>query len=139
MPDALDARVAVGTIVRVPLHGRRVRGWVVADGVAPETEPERLRPIAAAVSAGPSRELVDLCGWIAWRWCGPVVSLLRSASPPNVVAPEAAPVPDVGVHPVVDVPAGLDGIADAPVGLVAWPPASDRRALVRSLLAPSGS
>ncbi len=53
MPDALDARVAVGTIVRVPLHGRRVRGWVVADDVAPETEPERLRPIAAAVSAGP--------------------------------------------------------------------------------------
>ena len=139
MPDALDARVAVGTIVRVPLHGRRVRGWVVADGVAPETEPERLRPIAAAVSAGPSRELVDLCRWIAWRWCGPVVSLLRSASPSNIVPPEAVPISEVGVHPVVDAPAGLDGIADAPVGLVAWPPASDRRALVRSLLAPSGS
>ena len=31
VPDALAPLVRVGAIVRVPLHGRRVRGWVVAD------------------------------------------------------------------------------------------------------------
>jgi primosomal protein N' (replication factor Y) len=112
---------------------------VVADDVTPETERERLRPLAAAVSAGPPSEMVDLCRWIAWRWCGPVVATLRSASPPNVVEPGPSPVPDVAVHPVAPPPSGLDAVVDAAVGLVAWPPAADRRDLVRSLLAPAGS
>ena len=30
VPEKLRASVRVGTIVRVPLHGRRVRGWVTA-------------------------------------------------------------------------------------------------------------
>ena len=42
VPDGMADAVRVGTIVRVPLHGRRVRGWVVADDVLPETAPERL-------------------------------------------------------------------------------------------------
>jgi primosomal protein N' (replication factor Y) len=33
VPDKLAAAMRVGTIVRVPLHGRRVRGWVTAVGV----------------------------------------------------------------------------------------------------------
>jgi primosomal protein N' len=37
VPDPLAALVRVGAIVRVPLHGRRVRGWVVADDVASES------------------------------------------------------------------------------------------------------
>ena len=37
VPDALAPLVRVGAIVRVPLHGRRVRGWVVADDVSAET------------------------------------------------------------------------------------------------------
>jgi len=28
IPDALDERVRVGTIVRVELHGRRIGGWI---------------------------------------------------------------------------------------------------------------
>ena len=28
VPAELAARVRIGTIVRAPLHGRRVRGWV---------------------------------------------------------------------------------------------------------------
>ena len=43
VPDALSARVRVGTIVRVPLQGRRVRGWVVAVDVQPEVD-ARLLP-----------------------------------------------------------------------------------------------
>ena len=34
LPDALARDVRIGTIVRVPLHGRRVRGWVLDADVA---------------------------------------------------------------------------------------------------------
>ncbi|MGH8977518.1 MAG: hypothetical protein ACRDV7_05540, partial [Acidimicrobiia bacterium] len=86
VPDALGARVRVGTIVRVPLHGRRVRGWVVADGVEPESG-ARLLPIAAVVSEGPPPDVVALTKWVAWRWSGPRVAVLRTTSPPNIVPP----------------------------------------------------
>lgn len=76
--------VGVGTVVRVPLHGRRVRGWVLdADVAQPEaTEP---RDVLAVSSAGPPADVVDLCRWAAWRWAGPLTTFLRAASPPNVV------------------------------------------------------
>ncbi|MDQ1479784.1 MAG: hypothetical protein QOI44_645, partial [Actinomycetota bacterium] len=87
VPDALAPLVRVGAIVRVPLHGRRVRGWVVADSVTPDTE-ERLLELLAVASQGPPAAVVDLADWIAWRWRGPRIAVLRSASPPNRVAPE---------------------------------------------------
>jgi len=78
--------------VRVPLHGRRVRGWVVADSVTPETE-ERLLELLAVASQGPPAEVVALADWIAWRWRGPKIAVLRSASPPNRVPPDTKPEP----------------------------------------------
>ncbi|MCZ7536340.1 MAG: hypothetical protein M5T61_10735 [Acidimicrobiia bacterium] len=53
VPDDLAQLVRVGTIVRVSLHGRRVRGWVVAEGVESFAPPETLLPVIAAVSEGP--------------------------------------------------------------------------------------
>ncbi|MBA2327124.1 MAG: hypothetical protein H0V95_10845 [Actinobacteria bacterium] len=130
----------VGTIVRVPLHGRRVRGWVVADGVVPEAELDRLLPLAKVASAGPPADVVDLCAWAAWRYAGPVSALLGAASPPNVVPPGPAPEPGAAVFP----PAAAlrDVVADArakPCSVIAWPPAVDRRELVLGLLASEGS
>ena len=87
VPDALAPLLRVGAIVRVPLHGRRVRGWVVADRVTPDTE-ERLLEVLAVASQGPPAGVVALAGWIAWRWSGPRVAVLRSASAPNRVPPE---------------------------------------------------
>ena len=87
VPDALASLVRVGSIVRVPLHGRRVRGWVVADAVTPGTE-ERLLELLAVSSQGPPADVVALADWIAWRWRGPRIAVLRSASPPNRVPPE---------------------------------------------------
>ncbi|MGH9039131.1 MAG: hypothetical protein ACRDZ3_02765, partial [Acidimicrobiia bacterium] len=81
VPEGLAGVVSVGTIVRVGLSGRRVRGWVVADRVQPETAPDRLRPLVAAISAGPPPDVVELTGWAAWRFAGPRLPLLRSASP----------------------------------------------------------
>ncbi len=137
VPDAMAAAVTLGTIVRVPLAGRRVRGWVVADGVAPGTEVERLLPIAKVVGAGPPPDVLELCTWAAWRWAGPTAALLRAASAPNAVRSGPSPVRV----------AATDGPADAGTApadpwvreLLAWPPAADRRDLVADRIAASGS
>src|SRR5262249_23966340 len=89
VPEELAGLVSVGTIVRVPLHGRRVRGWVVETDVEPPLDPDRVLPLHAVVSAGPPPDVVALCEWAAWRWAGPSAALLRVASPPNVVAPDS--------------------------------------------------
>ncbi len=139
MPDHLAAAVEVGTIVRVLLHGRRVRGWVVADHVEPAAGPDQLRPLLTVVSAGPPAELVELCHWAAWRWAGPLPTMLRAASPPNVV--HAGPLPRGGtaVYPTGALPPLSRDVLGSDAGLVVWPPAADRRELVSALLAPAGS
>ena len=129
----------VGTIVRVPLHGRRVRGWVVDDGVEPEVDRAGLRPVAKVVSAGPPPDVVELCRWAAWRYAGPLALLLRSASPPNVVPASGDVERHAAVYPPHSPPAGLDTLVSQQRGLLAWPPATDRLEVVEALLAEEGS
>jgi len=132
VPDALSSLIRVGTIVRVPLHGRRVRGWVVADDVTADTH-ERLLEVLAVASDGPPAAVVDLAGWVAWRWAGPRVAVLRSASAPNRVVP--TPVPDrADVSLTVPKPT-----SPSPARIVRRPPLADRRALVASMCAADGS
>ena len=51
-------------MVRVPLHGRRVGGWVVrVDAVAPPGV--ELKPIAKVTGWGPPPDVVDLAQWAA--------------------------------------------------------------------------
>lgn len=84
VPDGLD--VAVGSRVRVPLHGRRVGGWVVALDPPDALAGERLREILAVSSLGPAPELVDLARWAAIRWAATRVRpFLVAASPPTRV------------------------------------------------------
>jgi primosomal protein N' (replication factor Y) len=125
IPDPLAPAVRVGTIVRVSLHGRRVRGWVVALDVEPSGDASKLLPIAKVAGAGPPAEVVDLAVWASWRWAGPVVSFLRAASPPN------------SVRDVADEVSPVTGTSS--VHVLAWPPAADRRALVAERIAPRGS
>jgi primosomal protein N' (replication factor Y) (superfamily II helicase) len=139
VPDDAADVVRVGTIVRVPLHGRRVRGWVVADGVEPEAAPSDLRPLAKVVSAGPPPEVVELCRWAAWRFAGPLSLLLRSASPPNVVPPSNDREPEAAVFPPVTAPEGLDEVTARAQALLAWPPTVAYQDVVRALLAQEGS
>ena len=139
MPEEAAGLVRVGTIVRVVLHGRRVRGWVVADDVEPEAEASELRPLTKVASAGPLPEVVELCRWVAWRYAGRLSQILRAASPPNAVSPEPDPEPNAAVFPPVALPAAIDGDAMGAGGVVPWPPAADRRELVRALVAPEGS
>lgn len=122
--------------MRVPLHGRRVRGWVTELGIEPAITRDRLVPLAGVVSAGPPGEVVGLCAWAAWRWAGPWATFLRAAGPPNRVAPGPPPVPDAAVYPAVDGPVAVPDVERL---VVRWPPAADRTGLVASLVASEGS
>jgi primosomal protein N' (replication factor Y) len=130
VPEELAAQVRVGSIVRVPLHGRRVRGWVVADHVAPDID-ARLLPIAAVVSQGPPPDVVALTEWIAWRWCGPRVAVLRSASPANTVRPATELASTSARNARSSTPVRM--------GVRRVPPLHDRRDLVAGMVATSGS
>ncbi|MFZ1489501.1 MAG: hypothetical protein WAS51_06140, partial [Ilumatobacteraceae bacterium] len=69
VPDSLREEVAPGTVVRVPLHGRRVGGWVLSLGPAPSDVPaDRLKPIAKVTGHGPSADLLELAAWASRRW-----------------------------------------------------------------------
>lgn len=135
VPHELRA-AEVGTIVRIPLHGRRVRGWVVERDVDSEAPPGRLLPVRAMVSAGPPADVVALSEFAAWRWAGPRAAFLRAGSPPNVVAATSAPEPDVAVFP--ERPVALD-LPDTPRRLIVWPPAEPRDGLVLGLVDTEGS
>ena len=84
VPDALRDQVRVGTLVRIPLHGRRVGGWVVEVGSA-APDGVALKPLAKVTGWGPPADLVDLADWAAWRWAGPVAAFLGTSSPPTAV------------------------------------------------------
>jgi primosomal protein N' (replication factor Y) (superfamily II helicase) len=144
VPDELAKIVRVGTIVRAPLQGRRVRAWVVEDDVEPDTDVARLLPLHAVSSEGPPADVVDLTTWVATRWCGPRVAVLRSASPPNRVQPDA-PVSVVRVAaPEVpdatnDLERAADDLAARVTEVLRWPPLLDRRRLVERVVAREGS
>ena len=94
IPDHLAPAVRVGTMVRVPLHGRRVGGWVVGLADTPATD-RPVQPLAKVTGWGPPADLISLARWAAWRWAGRPAQLLGTASPPRAVRalPEAGAVP----------------------------------------------
>ena len=65
--DGRADRIEVGSMVRIPLSGRRIAGWVTAVDVEPEPG-VRLVPLAKLSGMGPSADLLELAGWAAWRW-----------------------------------------------------------------------
>lgn len=84
VPPALDGEIDVGSRVRIDLHGRRVGGWVVEDRVEAVLGVP-LKPLAGSSGEGPPPSVVAVAEWAAWRWSGPLSSMLGSASPPRVV------------------------------------------------------
>ena len=86
-----DQTIEVGDIVRVPLHGRNVRGWVVNLTDQSEVELGKLKSVLTRVGCGPSPFVVDLARWAAERWCGRWRSTLLAASPPKIVRQLPAP------------------------------------------------
>ncbi|HUY30982.1 MAG TPA: hypothetical protein VMV02_08330 [Acidimicrobiales bacterium] len=90
VPERLARDVVMGSIVRVPLRNRRVRGWVVGGPGAPD-DGRALLPVAEVISSGPGAEVVALARYGAWRYAGRVRALLAAASPPRVVRSLPAP------------------------------------------------
>ena len=138
VPARFDDRVAIGTRVRIGLHGRRVGGWVVGDRVTPPAGVE-LRPIAGVTGLGPPDDVVELAAWAGWRWAGRTGAFLATASPLRAV--RALPPPGRTTAPAVVPKAGdlEEGvIAEALAqnrSVVRVPPAADPFPLVEAALA----
>lgn len=81
-----ETDLPIGTVVRVPLGGRRVRGWVLGHATTPAEDHEReLLAITKVVGRGPTEDVIELCRWSAWRWAGRLVTMMRLATPDRVV------------------------------------------------------
>jgi primosomal protein N' (replication factor Y) len=127
----MAADVRVGSLVRVPLHGRRVAGWVVADGPSGDAAAGRdLKPLLKVSSWGPPPSVVELTSWAAWRWAGRRSSLLRAASPPVMV--RGLP---TGRAPTMRPPAASSSSLSR---LHRLPPATDLGAFVADVVAEHG-
>lgn len=131
VPDALDARAAVGSMVRIDLHGRRVGGWIVATDVSPPSG-VRLRELAKISGLGPPADLIELARWASWRWAGRVNALLGSASPERVVAALPAAPRAAVAEPAASTAAQMarEAIANGG-GVLQLPPAADVEPVVR--------
>jgi primosomal protein N' (replication factor Y) (superfamily II helicase) len=82
--------IAPGSIVRIDLQGRRVRGWVTRlDSVPPKDV--KLRPIRKLSSIGPTQEVIELARWAALRWSGKPQFFLDTGSPDKNVSRLTSP------------------------------------------------
>jgi len=93
--ERADAPIEVGTIVRVDLKGRRVRGWITEMGSTPPSGVQLAR-VRKVTGVGPPAPILDLAAWASHNWLGPRPRFLRTASAERVVAglpvaPTAAP------------------------------------------------
>lgn len=126
----------LGTIVRVVLHGRRVRGWVVGLETSLPAGIEA-QPILEEVSLGPPPEVVELARFCSWRFAGRLRPLLVAASPERIVR-------QLPVRPTLRRPASpgrADEVAavvsealSAGEAVVSLPPAAERLGLVEAAL-----
>lgn len=128
VPDGLIDQIRVGTMVRIPLHGRRIGGWVTEVGVEPDPGVV-LQSLSSVSGWGPPPSVLDLADWVGWRWAGRPATVLRTASPPRMVRAvprrDGVPVPPPAVF-------GPDEIGDLagealglPVSTVRLPPTAD--------------
>lgn len=122
IPQHLASDLKVGSIVRVPLSGRRVRGWVVE--IVPGRQGE-LKEIAGISGSVPVFDagLLETLIWTARHYVAPVSTLLGRATPPNL--PRTVP-------PQPDVPAVSS--TGHPISGIAARSAADDRSPITALV-----
>jgi primosomal protein N' (replication factor Y) len=86
----MRGRVDVGSVVRVPLHGRRLRAFVT--NMLDEPAVPNARPLSALVSPEPLFALseLELARWVADRYVTTLGVVLHDAAPGRYSAPVAA-------------------------------------------------
>lgn len=113
VPETMVPRIRVGTIVRVVLANRHIRGWITDENaIAPDGV--SLKPLQKVSGAGPAPELMSLARWASWRWMGKRSFFFQTASPPKVVTAENLPAGAAATE--------TEAVAD--VAVVRVPPAS---------------
>lgn len=90
VPDHLE--IELGSVVRIPLGGRRVRGFVVEVGERPG---EGLRDVAAVTGDCPAFDagLLETMTWVAHHYVAPLSTVLERSAPPNAPRSMAAGLP----------------------------------------------
>ena len=81
--------ICVGTLVRIDLRGRRVKGWITDLDVTPP-EGVTLSEVKKVSGVGPSADLVELAKWASQQWLGSRVHFLRTA-PHSRIVPSITP------------------------------------------------
>jgi primosomal protein N' len=106
IPDRMLGRVDVGSVVRVPLHGRRIRGYVTELLDTPEVD--NPKSLSMLVSPTPLFDEVgvELARWVARRYATPTGVVLHQAAPGRYSLPDT---PDEAVvRPTSTPPRWLD-------------------------------
>jgi primosomal protein N' (replication factor Y) len=100
VPEALSARVGVGSRVRVPFREKSALATVVA--ILNHSEAEGLRPIEAVIGETPilSEELLELAKWISAYYCCPIEAVMRSLLPQVIRRAEVGWKKQLFVRPV---------------------------------------
>jgi primosomal protein N' (replication factor Y) len=129
VPESLGRGIAVGDVVRIDLHGRRVGGWVLE--IDPDDDAERqLKPLAKLTGRGPSADVVDLARWASVRWAGRRRHFLTAASPERAIT--SLPGPNrTGRIVEPRSPASTTMLAHGG-GVLRLPPASDPKPAIMS-------
>lgn len=83
IPASLQDEATVGRIVRVPLGGRRVRGWIVETA---EEHPGKLKDLAGISGEKGvfGLEMLQTLEWAANHYVAPLSVMLTKAAPPNL-------------------------------------------------------
>ena len=82
VPEGFMGPLAPGSRVRVDLHGRSVRGWILGEGAGNVPD---LKPLKSSLGIGPPSSVVELAQWAAWRWYSTAPRFLGPASPERIV------------------------------------------------------
>ncbi|MBJ7470839.1 MAG: primosomal protein N' [Solirubrobacteraceae bacterium] len=86
MPGALDyaedSLAPVGTVVRIPLHGRSVDGIVVARADETDVPADKLKAVEAVSDRRTTPELVELAQWMADDVASTTARALQLVAPP---------------------------------------------------------
>lgn len=136
IPSGLD--LEIGAVVRVPLGGRRVRGFVTGVRTVPDNAaPKRLKDVAARSGTLPVFDsgMLETLRWAAMHYVGPLATILGRTAPPNVPRAPAASVLDPLDRSAVSqleavTNAALEGRHLRPTAWVATGPWPDRLASV---------